>query len=60
MMRLILLLALAYGVFWCYNNLDFVSIKNSTIENIKKEKTIKAVGQSRDAISTDVERVLEN
>lgn len=58
MIRILIILALAYGVYWCYNNIDFNNVKSSTIETIKKEKTIKAVNQTRSDLAEDAEEAM--
>jgi len=47
MVRLLIIIALAFAAFWCYNNIDFSSIAKNTENSIKNEKTIKAVRNER-------------
>ena len=47
MIRFIMIIALAYGIFWCLNNVNFDNVKKSIVDGVKNEKTIKAVNQGR-------------
>lgn len=47
MIRILLILAVCYGAWWCYNNIDFNAVKTNTINTVKSEKTIQAVTESR-------------
>lgn len=47
MIRFIMIIALAYGIFWCFNNVNFDNVKKSIVDGVKNEKTIKAVNQGR-------------
>lgn len=58
MLRFLLLLALAYGIFWCYNNVDFGAITSSVSFGVKNEKTIKAVNQGRANMAEDNENAM--
>ena len=60
MIKFLLLLTLAFGVFWCYNNLDFGAIANSVANGVKNEKTIKAVNQGRAQMAKDNENAMNN
>ena len=60
MIRFLLVLALAYGIFWCYNNVDFSAITNSITNGVKNEKTIKAVNQGRAQMAIDNENAMNN
>ena len=44
MIRFILLLVLIFSVCWCYQNYD--SLKETTMQNLKNEKTIKKFNNS--------------
>lgn len=57
MIRLLIILALAFGIYWCFNNLKMDFSMDSAVNAIKSEKTIKAVSQGRDRINTEVEGV---
>ena len=43
MIRFLFLLAIAYGIYWGYNNFNFnlETFKSDTIQAFKKEKTVK-------------------
>ena len=58
MVRLIIILAIAFGAYWCYNNVDFGAVKNNTVQKIQNEKTIKAVTQGRQQNAKDVENAI--
>ena len=57
-----IIVILALG--WCFYtgkiNISADNIKESAIENLKKEKTIKAVNSTRQKRQDDVDRVLNN
>lgn len=50
MIRLFILIVMAFGILWCFNNVDFTKIKNDTLKHIKNEKTIKAVNSTRNEL----------
>ena len=58
MIRIIIILALAFGIFWCFNNINFNTVKDSMIEGAKKEKTIKAVTEGRARMAEDNEAAM--
>ncbi len=58
MLRLIIIIALAFGIYWCYNNINFDSVKNSVSEGVKNEKTIKAVNQGRAGMAENNENAM--
>ena len=58
MIRLIIILAIAFGAYWCYNNIDFGAIADNAASKIQNEKTIKAVTQGRQQNANDVEDAL--
>ena len=47
MIRLIVVILLAAGAFWCYNNVDFSSLTQKAGQAVQNEKTIKAVNEKR-------------
>lgn len=58
MLRLIIIIALAFGIYWCFTNVNFETVKNSVSEGIKNEKTIKAVNQGRTQMAIDNENAM--
>jgi len=40
MIRFLLLIAIVFAGIWVYNNVDFEQLGNSTVNTLKKEKTI--------------------
>mgnify|MGYP006908865276 CR=1 FL=1 len=60
MVRLLIIIALAFGAFWCYNNINFSKIANTTKTLIQNEKTIKAVGNERKINRGDEHSILDN
>ena len=60
MIRFLLILAVAYGLFWCYNNVDFSGIKNSVSSGVQNEKTIKAVNERRAQMAEENENAMSN
>ena len=55
---LLIVAALAYGMFWASQNMDFLRVKSDMIEGFKKEKTIKAVTQSRSILNENNENAM--
>lgn len=47
MVRILIILALAYGAYWCYNNVDFANLADNAKTKLQSEKTINAVTKSR-------------
>lgn len=60
MIRLLIIIALAYAAFWCYNNVNFSKIADTTKTSIQNEKTIKAVRNERDVNRGDEQSILDN
>ena len=60
MVRIILILAVLYGAWWCWNNVDFNSMMNNAANTVQNEKTIKAVTQGRQNRSQDIDNALGN
>ena len=58
MIRFLMILALLYGIYWCYNNVDFGAVSNSVYQGVKNEKTIKAVNQGRAQMAEDNENAM--
>lgn len=60
MVRLLIIIALAFAAFWCYNNIDFAGIANKTATSIQNEKTIKAVNSGRQTNYDNEQSVIDN
>lgn len=60
MLRVIIVLIILYGGWWCWNNIDFNSVMNNAANTVKNEKTIKAVTEGRQQRATDVNNALGN
>lgn len=60
MIRIIVVLALAYGCWWCYQNLDFNAVVNNAVNTVQSEKTIQAVTKGRQQNAQDVNNALGN
>lgn len=60
MIRFIIVMALGYGVYWCYYNVDFNMLKDNAIDFIKKEKTIDAVIKGRQQNSNSINNAINN
>jgi hypothetical protein len=60
MIRLLIIIALAYAAFWCYNNVNFSKIADDTKSSIQNEKTIKAVRNERDSNYNYEQSVVSN
>ena len=57
MIRFLAIIALIYGLFWCYNNNIFNFSKDSAINSMKNAKIIKTVNDGRAQVNDDVENV---
>ena len=60
MIRFIVILAVLFGAWWCWQNVDFNAMVNNTVNTIQNEKTIKAVSQGRQQNAHDVDEALGN
>lgn len=60
MIRFLIIVALGYGIYWSYYNVDFNALKESSINFIKQEKTINAVIKGRQESSNSVNEALNN
>lgn len=60
MIRLLIILALGYGIYWCYNNVDFGAMMNNATTKIQSEKTINAVTRARQQNADAVNEALGN
>ncbi len=60
MIRLIVIIALAFAAFWCFNNINFSKIARDTQSSIQNEKTIKAVREKRQLDRDDAQSVMDN
>ena len=60
MIRLLIIIALAFAAFWCYNNIDFSNISKNAQSSIQNEKTIKAVREKRQLDNDDAQSVMDN
>ena len=47
MIRILFILAIAYGIFWFGSNYDFSQMKTIIIQTFKKEKTINHLNNIR-------------
>ena len=60
MIRLIIIAAIAFAAFWCYNNINFSNIAKQTENSIKNEKTIKAVRNERSTNNGNAQSVVDD
>jgi len=60
MIRLIIIAAIAFAAFWCYNNINFSNIAKQTENSIKNEKTIKAVRNERSTNNGNAQSVMDD
>ena len=60
MIRLLIIIALGYAAFWCFNNVNFSNIAKNTQASIQNEKTIKAVTEKRQIAKDDAQSVMDN
>ena len=59
MIRLIFVLAIAYGIFWFGTNFDFSAFKAKSIETFKNEKTVNIVNKTRLETQTEIDEILK-
>ena len=55
---LLIVAALAYGMFWASQNMDFLRVKSDMIEGFKKEKTIRTVNDVRSQMQEEYNSIL--
>ncbi len=60
MVRIILILAVCFGAWWCWQNIDFNAILNNAANTVQNEKTIKAVTEGRQQRSQDINNAMGN
>ena len=60
MVRFLIIVAIAFAAFWCYNNIDFSNIVDNAKSSIQNEKTIKTVNDKRSFDHEQVEAVMRN
>lgn len=59
LIKLILLIAIGYGIYWVYENVDFANLKNDASQKIQTEKTIQRVTKGRQQTYDDARDVTE-
>lgn len=59
LIKLILLVAIGYGIYWVYENVDFANLLNDTTQKIKSEKTIQRVTNGRQQTYDDAREVTD-
>ncbi len=57
--KIILFIAFAYGLYWVANNVDFNALINDSTQQIKKEKTITRVLKGRQRDIENTKRIAE-
>lgn len=58
MIRILILLAMLYGIYLCYYNVNFEEVKASLINAAKNEKTVKLVNTQRAQMFEDNEKAM--
>lgn len=58
MIRLLLIIAIAYGAFWCYNTFSNFS-KDEAVNSMKNMKIIKTVNDGRAKMNYDAQHAGE-
>lgn len=56
-LKLIILVAIGYGIYWVYENVDFANLVSDTTQKIKQEKTIQRVTTGRQKTYDDANDV---
>jgi|GEM_PF-6549663 hypothetical protein len=59
MIRLILIAAAIFAIFWCFNNVDFSHFKNDTEASMKNAKIIKTVSDRRVSDNNEAETTMD-
>ena len=57
--KLIILVAIGYGIYWVYENVDFTNLVNDTTNKIQNEKTIQRVTNGRQKTYDDARDVTD-
>ncbi len=57
--KLIILVAIGYGIYWVYENVDFANLVNDTTNKIQNEKTIQRVTNGRQKTYDDARDVTD-
>ena len=57
--KLIILVAIGYGIYWVYENVDFTNLVNDTTNKIQNEKTIQRVTNGRKKTYDDARDVTD-
>ncbi len=57
--KLIILVAIGYGIYWVYENVDFANLVNDTTNKIQNEKTIQRVTNGRQKTYGDARDVTD-
>lgn len=59
LIKIIFILAVAYGIYWAATNVDFQNLFSDTTTKIKNEKTINRVNGSRQQLQDETQSVNE-
>ncbi len=59
LVKVILLVAIGYGIYWVYENVDFASLIGESKQKIKQEKTIQRVTNGRQQTYDDAREVTD-
>lgn len=59
LVKLILLVAIGYGIYWVYENVDFANLISESKQKIKQEKTIQRVTNGRQQTYDDAREVTD-
>lgn len=59
LIKLLILAAIAYGIYWVAQNVDFNQAKTNATQQIKQEKIITKVNKGREQAFEDARRVAE-
>lgn len=59
LVKILLLVALGYGIYWVYENVDFANLISESKQKIKQEKTIQRVTNGRQQTYDDARSVTD-
>lgn len=59
LVKILLLVAIGYGIYWVYENVDFSNLVSDTTQKFKTEKTIQRVTNGRQQTYDDARDVTD-
>lgn len=59
LVKVLLIVAIGYGIYWVYENVDFANLIGESKQKIKQEKTIQRVTNGRQQTYDDAREVTD-